>query len=64
MHMRYDIALVGDEGGITLHTASCPMVRTLAAAGIPVATLFQCESLPPELKRHGCMREVEDGAQS
>ena len=61
--MPYDIALTEDEetGHAMLHAANCPEVRKLAAAGHPVATLYQCATLPTDIKRHDCMKEVKNG---
>ncbi len=56
----YDLAVVEEIGGsVRLHRADCPMVRTLAALGQPVMTMFGCESMPDMLPRHVCLTNPE-----
>jgi hypothetical protein len=52
-----DVALVLDElGRLTVHAADCQTVRTMAAMGEPVCTMFGCqEPIPPEYPRHTCL---------
>jgi hypothetical protein len=58
--MPYDIALAEDEEGRPMmHAANCPQVRKLAADGHPVATLYQCQTLPTDIKRHECMKGLK-----
>jgi hypothetical protein len=56
----YDISLVMKGTTVVVHRPDCRLVRMLADAGEPVATLFGCEmELPPEYERHRCMEEKE-----
>lgn len=42
--MLRDYAVAPDESGkLLLHRADCPVVRQLAADGVPVMTLFGCD---------------------
>ena len=61
---EYDLAMAPDaDGTITLHTATCPVVRKIAAGGIiPVATMFGVKGpLPDDLPHHDCLSEVVRG---
>ena len=57
-----DIALAETDGRIVVHRADCPTVRTLAALGLPVATLFGIsepgdDATILDLDRHSCLDE-------
>ena len=59
--MSYDLAFVGNEltGGITVHTATCPVARKAADNGQPVMTAFGCERLPGDgYTLHDCVEKA------
>lgn len=48
-----------DSSRLVLHTATCPEVRKLASAGVPVLTMFGCErSRIRRWQWHDCLKEV------
>lgn len=54
--MAWDISLVEDhKGRTTMHRPDCPIVQGYRVLGRPIATLYQCESLPTDVRRHVCL---------
>ena len=54
-----DYAIAGSSPDqFVVHAATCPDVRSQAAMGVPVLTMFDCEGqLPDDLPRHECLEE-------
>ena len=61
MSVVRDIALTeGPDGEVLAHRADCPEARKMAAAGMPVATMFGIQKpLPDDVKRHSCLEEKQ-----
>ena len=58
---EYDLTLAPadtfDHHTIMLHRADCPVVRQMAADGVPICTMFGVKGpLPDDLPHHDCLR--------